>query len=54
MRLARSEIGSSKAQLDASGVRNNGIEDDALLGAKYISFYDPDGIAWDLYAMPAR
>ena len=43
-----------KAQLDAADVPNNGIEDDAPLGARYISFYDPDGIAWELYAMPAR
>jgi catechol 2,3-dioxygenase-like lactoylglutathione lyase family enzyme len=42
-----------KAQLDAADVPNNGIEDDAALGARYISFYDPDGIAWELYAMPA-
>ncbi len=41
-----------RAQLDAAGVPNNGIEDDPVLGAKYISFYDPDGIAWELYAMP--
>ena len=40
-------------QLDAAGVPNNGVEQDALLGATYISFYDPDGIAWELYAMPA-
>ena len=42
-----------KAQLDAADVRNNGIEHDEALGADYISFYDPDGIAWELYAMPA-
>jgi len=40
-------------QLDAAGVRNNGVEDDTLTGARYIAFYDPDGIAWELYAMPA-
>jgi catechol 2,3-dioxygenase-like lactoylglutathione lyase family enzyme len=40
--------------LDRNHVRNNGIETDSLLGAKYISFYDPDGIAWELYAMPRR
>jgi len=34
-------------------VLNNGIEDDAVLGGRYISFYDPDGIAWELYA-PSR
>jgi catechol 2,3-dioxygenase-like lactoylglutathione lyase family enzyme len=42
-----------KRQLDAAGVRNNGVEDDTLTGATYIAFYDPDGIAWELYAMPA-
>jgi glyoxylase I family protein len=41
-----------KEQLDRTDVRNNGIEDDPVLGTKYISFYDPDGIAWELYAMP--
>jgi glyoxylase I family protein len=46
------ELGSLKEQLDRSGVRNNGIEEDPVLGAKYISFYDPDGIALELYAMP--
>lgn len=40
-------------QLNDAGVPNNGIEDDPLLGAKYVSFYDPDGVAWELYAMPA-
>ena len=42
-----------KHQLDAAGVRNNGVQDDTLTGARYIAFYDPDGIAWELYAMPA-
>jgi catechol 2,3-dioxygenase-like lactoylglutathione lyase family enzyme len=40
-------------QLDVAGVPNNGIEDDPLLGAAYVAFYDPDGIAWELYALPA-
>ncbi len=40
-------------QLDAAGVPNNGIEHDDALGGTYLSFYDPDGIAWELYAMPA-
>jgi catechol 2,3-dioxygenase-like lactoylglutathione lyase family enzyme len=43
-----------RRQLDAAGVPNNGIESDELTGATYISFYDPDGIAWELYAMPPR
>jgi catechol 2,3-dioxygenase-like lactoylglutathione lyase family enzyme len=42
-----------KRQLDAAGVSNNGVEDDTLTGARYIAFYDPDGIAWELYSMPA-
>ena len=41
-------------QLDEAGVPNNGVEDDAVLGGKYISFYDPDGIAWELYSSPAQ
>lgn len=39
-----------KEQLDRSDVPNHGIEDDPVLGAKDISFYDPDGIGWELYA----
>ena len=41
-----------KQQLDAAGVRNNGVQDDTRTGARYIAFYDPDGIAWELYATP--
>lgn len=40
-------------QLDAAGVRNNGVEDDTTTGGRYISFYDPDGIAWELYFLPS-
>ena len=40
-------------QLDAAGVRHNGVEDDPTTGGRYISFYDPDGIAWELYFLPA-
>lgn len=43
-----------RRQLDTSGVRNNGIEADDLTGGTYISFYDPDSIAWELYAMPPQ
>jgi catechol 2,3-dioxygenase-like lactoylglutathione lyase family enzyme len=35
------------AELKAAGVSNNGIEDDKVLGGQYISFHDPDGIAWE-------
>jgi catechol 2,3-dioxygenase-like lactoylglutathione lyase family enzyme len=48
------ELVGLKTYLDQHGVSNNGIESDTLLGATYISFYDPDGIAWELYAMPLR
>ena len=52
--VANAEVLSGlKQQLDAAGVRNNGVEDDTQTGARYIAFYDPDGIAWELYALPA-
>jgi glyoxylase I family protein len=40
-----------KRDLDAAGVRNNGVEVDLETHDNYISFYDPDGIAWELYAV---
>jgi glyoxylase I family protein len=40
-----------KQELDAAGVRNNGVEVDPETHDRYISFYDPDGIAWELYAV---
>jgi catechol 2,3-dioxygenase-like lactoylglutathione lyase family enzyme len=40
-----------KRELDAAGVRNNGVEEDPETHDKYISFYDPDGIAWELYSV---
>jgi glyoxylase I family protein len=43
-----------KRDLDAAGVRNNGVEEDPKSRVKYISFYDPDGIAWELYSTPTR
>ena len=43
-----------KRDLDAAGVRNNGIEEDPETHDKYISFYDPDGIAWELYTASYR
>lgn len=39
-------------QLDSADVPNNGVQQDALTGATYVSVYDPDGIAWELYVMP--
>ncbi len=43
-----------KRDLDVAGVRNNGIEEDLETHDKYISFYDPDGIAWELYAVSSH
>jgi glyoxylase I family protein len=43
-----------KRDLDTAGVRNNGVEEDPETHAKYISFYDPDGIAWELYSISTR
>ena len=39
-----------KRDLDAAGVRNHGVEEDLESHDKYISFFDPDGIAWELYS----
>jgi len=43
-----------KRDLDAAGVPNNGVEQDPETHSKYISFYDPDGIAWELYSISTR
>jgi glyoxylase I family protein len=43
-----------KQGLDAAGVHNNGVEIDPETQDKYISFYDPDGIAWELYSVSAH
>ncbi len=45
----RAALDDLKSALDAAGVHHNGIEQDALTNAPYISFYDPDGIAWEFY-----
>ena len=41
-------------ELDAAGVRNHGVEEDPETHSKYISFSDPDGIAWELYSTLTR
>jgi glyoxylase I family protein len=43
-----------RRNLDEAGVRNHGVEEDPETHDKYISFYDPDGIAWELYTSSAR
>ena len=49
--VERGQLVDLKRQLDQKSVRNNGIEKDTVTGADHITFYDPDGIAWELYAM---
>jgi glyoxylase I family protein len=44
-----SMLESLKQDLDAAGVPNHGVEEDPETHDCYISFYDPDGIAWELY-----
>jgi catechol 2,3-dioxygenase-like lactoylglutathione lyase family enzyme len=41
-------------KLNQAGIPNHGIEQDEMTHARYISFYDPDGIAWEFYVTPAR
>jgi glyoxylase I family protein len=49
-----SQLEDMQRELDAAGVHNNGVEEDPATHRMYISFYDPDGIAWELYAVPPR
>ncbi len=49
-----SNLEDMKRELDAAGVRNNGVEEDPETQHKYISFYDPDGIAWEFYSVSTR
>jgi glyoxylase I family protein len=51
--VSATDLPALKQRLDAASVRNNGIEHDNGSGADSITFYDPDGIAWEFYA-PAR
>ena len=46
-----SQLADMQRELDAAGVRNNGVEVDPETYRQYISFYDPDDIAWELYAV---
>jgi catechol 2,3-dioxygenase-like lactoylglutathione lyase family enzyme len=40
-----------KRDLDTTGIPNDGIHDEPALNAKGLVFYDPDGIAVELYAI---
>ncbi|SRR5258707_13621162 len=43
-----------KRDLDAARIPNNGVEEDPETHDRYISFSDPDGIAWELYSVATR
>ncbi len=43
-----------KQELDAARIPNHGVEEDSETHDRYISFSDPDGIAWELYAVATR
>ena len=49
-----SNLEDMQRELDAAGIPNNGVEEDPGTHRKYISFYDPDGIAWELYSVATR
>lgn len=40
-----------RVELDSMKVPNHGVEEDPETHDHYISFFDPDGIAWELYAI---
>ena len=44
-------LGRRKQDLDAAGIPNDGVHDEPALNAKGLVFYDPDGIAVELYAI---
>lgn len=50
LKVAKDDLPALKQRLDAANVRNNGIEYDENSNADQITFYDPDGIAWEFYA----
>jgi glyoxylase I family protein len=47
------QLDQMKRDLDAAGVPNDGVHDEQVLNAKGLVFYDPDGIAFELYAYQA-
>jgi catechol 2,3-dioxygenase-like lactoylglutathione lyase family enzyme len=49
--VERGQLVAMKRELDQRAIRNNGIERDAVTGADHVTFYDPDCIAWELYAL---
>ena len=49
--VERGQLVAMKRELDQRAIRNNGIEKDAVTGADHVTFYDPDCIAWELYAL---
>jgi glyoxylase I family protein len=49
-----SQLAEMQRDLDEARIRNNGVEEDPATHRQYISFYDPDGIAWELYTASPR
>jgi glyoxylase I family protein len=47
------QLDQMRRDLDAAGVPNDGVHDEPDLNAKGLVFYDPDGIAFELYAFVA-
>jgi glyoxylase I family protein len=45
----KDELESILQQLNTAHIRNNGIQTNLMTHQPYISFYDPDGIAWEFY-----
>jgi len=50
----REALDGLKDSLDAAGTQHNGIQENPLTHAPFISFYDPDGIAWEFYVDPTQ
>lgn len=54
MALAVTDVDTLKrimGQLDEAGVSHHGLEVDPVLKGTYVSFHDPDGIAWEAYVL---
>ena len=46
---SEAELARVAAALSENGIQNTGIKTDEVLGKRYVSFNDPDGIIWELY-----
>ncbi|GCE28071.1 hypothetical protein KDA_35550 [Dictyobacter alpinus] len=48
----KEDLNSLLQTLNQHNIPNHGIEEDQMTHTSYISFYDPDGIAWEFYLTP--